>query len=508
MRMRLALCALALLLAAPAQAGERTKVAVAQGELSGEAADAGIVRHLGVPFAAPPVGDLRWRPTQPAAAWTGVRDATRTGPACPQPAGAAAAGGGRPGVQSEDCLYLNVWAPAGAKDLPVMVWIYGGAYRLGSASYPVYDGRELAKQGVVVVAINYRIGLLGFFAHPSLTAEAGPDAPLGNYGLMDQLAGLRWVQDNIAALGGDPKRVTVFGESAGGGSILHLLTLPQARGLFSAAIVESGGGLTAPAPLARAEATGGAIAEALGLPRDATAAQLRQATPDALVQAAGQPAGVNIGPFLDGRLVTVAPWRVFRSGQAIDVPLLIGANSNEASVMTALGVPLTAASTFLGDDKARIDAAYGAATPEAERNRQVMGDAWFVGPARWVAAQAASGKPSYLYHFDYVAEARRGMAPGANHGSEIPYVFKSWAAMPQLAAALGAQDRKVSDTVSACWVAFAKTGAPACPGAPAWPAYSPDTDALMHFGETPTVRANFRKAQIDLLLEEFFRKVR
>ncbi len=479
-------------------------VNIAQGSLRGETLGA-ISRFMGVPFALPPTGDLRWRPPTAPAAWPGVRAATSAGPACPQAAVASLAGDLRNLPQDEDCLYLNVWAPADGKRLPVMVWIYGGAYRQGASNLPLYNGAPLARQGVIVVTLNYRLGPFGFFAHPALTREAAPDAPLGNYGLMDQLAALRWVQQNIAAFGGDPARVTVFGESAGGGSILHLMTIPEARGLFAQAIVQSGGGLTNPADLKTREAVGLRLAQAAGAPADAIAHDLRALKPGDLVEAANRVPGSAPAPFLDGRLLKTAPWRVFQAGGAMDIPLLIGANSNEASVMAALGVPLTAADAFLGPDKARAKAVYGDIA-DTERARQVLGDAWFVAPARWVAG--ASGAPAYLYHFDYVLEAQRGRVAGVNHGGEIPYVFKTWDAYPALAVNMTQGDRAYVERVSACWVSFAKSGQPDCIPGGTWPAYDPAKDALVLFADTPAVRAGFRKQQLDLLLDEFFRTVR
>lgn len=477
-----------------------------QGPLRGESVGS-IFRYLGIPFAQPPMGGLRWRPPAAPVAWPGVLNARSAGPACPQAAAASLPAALRNLPQNEDCLYLNVWAPEGAQRLPVMVWIHGGAYRQGASSLPLYEGTPLAKQGVIVVTLNYRVGALGFFAHPALTREAAPDAPLGNYGLMDQLAALRWVQQNIAAFGGDPARVTVFGESAGGGSILHLMTIPEARGLFAQAIVQSGGGLTNPVDLKTREAVDQRVAQAAGAPTNATSNHLRALKPSELLAAANRIPGSAPAPFLDGRLLRTAPWKVFKVGDAMDIPLLIGANSNEASVMSALGVPLTAADAFLGADKARAKTAYGDIA-DTERARQVLGDAWFVAPARWVASTSASGAPAYLYHFDYMLESQRGRVPGVSHGGEIAYVFKTWDAYPALAASLTPRDMAYGEGVSACWVSFAKSGYPDCVPGTSWPAYDTTTDKLMLFGNTLAVRSGFRKPQLDLLLDEFFRTAR
>jgi para-nitrobenzyl esterase len=488
-----------------AVSGSGPEVRIAQGLVKGSR-QGEIESFLGLPFARPPVGPLRWKPPQPAEAWSGERQATQYGAACPQPARSDGASGGVVTRQSEDCLTLNVWAPANAENLPVMVWIHGGANRLGSGVFPLYDGTNLATRGVVMVTINYRLGYLGYFAHPALTAEASADAPLGNYGMMDQLAALAWVQQNIAAFGGDPARVTVFGESAGGASVINLMANPASEGLFAQAIVESGGGLANPTSLARQEQNGEALARQVGLSATATVEELRAVPFERWIAATNLQSGLGFGPFIDGRLITEAPWRAFAAGRALDVPLLIGANSDEASVMQALGVPLESAAVFVASDPEAARRAYGASriTPETYA-RQVLGDAWFVAPARWIAEAAAGGAPSYLYHFSYVAERRRGQSQGATHGSEIPYVFNNWHKLPALLPYVTANDQAMADRMTECWVTFAVTGRPGCLGAENWPAYSPADDSLVDFGPEVVVRSQFRKAQIDLLLGQFFR---
>lgn len=489
----------ALLVTGGALAQERPVIATASGPVKGVAADGQVV-FKGVPFAAPPVGALRWKPPAPPAPWIAPRDASDYGPICRQPArpdGVLAAGANRP--QSEDCLYLNIWAPkaaakagkVGKGGAPVMVWIHGGAHRVGSGTGPIYEGVDFARDGVVLVTINYRLGALGYFAHPALTKAAGPDELLANYGLMDQMAALAWVKKNIAAFGGDPRNVTVFGESAGGQSILALLATPSARGLFDKAIVESGGGWTPPVTLAAEEAKGVAkMSHDAGLGAEATPDQLRAVPADKLLDMSGGAAGV--GPIQDGKLTTETPAQAFAAGHAIDVPLIIGSNSYEASLMRNFPIPVQAALARmtpaqkaaygdLGSDQALIDALYT--------------DTAMAAPARWIAGKASGGAPSFLYHFSYVASAQRGKVPGASHGSEIVYVFEA-------ASRLGAgrmataEDQAVSKLMHACWVGFAKTGKPACPGHD-WPAYAPATDQLMEFGVSSGVRTNFRKAQLD-----------
>jgi para-nitrobenzyl esterase len=504
---RLAIAALAAIVLSlsiePHALAQGTRVAIAQGGLRGESAD-GVRSFRNIPYAAPPVGDLRWRPPARPSAWQGERDATKFGAHCPQPRSQSTAAGGFADRQNEDCLQLNIFAPEGASKLPVMVWIHGGAHRIGSAAFPFYEGADLARQGVVVVTVNYRLGLLGYFAHPALTAEAAADEPLGNFGLMDQLAALRWVQSNIEAFGGDPARVTVFGESAGGSCIVYLLANPASRGLFAQAIVQSGGGLQIPQTLADREELGRASAERIGLAANATAKDLRAQPAERFADAPAGSYGNAFGPFVDGRLVREAPWRAFAEKRDIDVPLLIGANSNEASVFAQLGVPMSAAAQFLGPALEAARRAYGEALAPEEFARQAMGDTWFVAPARWLAGAAAGGAPSFLYHFSYVAEARRGVVPGAGHGSEILYIFQTWRQFPALRAVLNATDDKFSRDISACWVAFAKSGRPACPLANGWPAYDPSTDRLFEFAAVSGVRTGFRKPQLDILLSRFF----
>ncbi len=474
---------LAALLAGGAASAEPVRAQIETGALVGDGNDrANVFRNI--PFAAPPVGDLRWAPPQAAKPWAGERDATKNGPSCPQPMNAndTPNGGGANGPTDEDCLQLNVFAPKAAKKAPVMVWIHGGAHRLGAGW--IYDGSNFARDGVVVVSINYRLGPLGYFAHPALTSAAGR-APTGNFGLMDQIAALQWVQRNVAAFGGDPKNVTVFGESAGGMSILALMATPSARGLYHKAIVQSGGGWFPPVSLKQAEQIGAAAVAKLGADPAAQAADLRRIPVDLLVPMAG-----NYGPFVDGKLMTESPSQASARGTLDDVPLIIGANNREDSLMGPGPLPrdrlqVTAAmrSTYqgLGSDEAIARAAFT--------------DRLMVGPARWVAANAAKGKPAWLYHFTYVATRMRPAIKGAAHADEIPYVWEYWGRRTPMSV-VSAEDRAVATLMHACWVAFAKTGAPKC-GKEAWPKYDPKKDQLMEFGATSGVREGLRKAQLD-----------
>ena len=471
-----------LVLAGAAQAAEGPKVKVESGVLAGVQTDrAKIFRN--VPYAAPPVGALRWAPPRKPLAWSGERDATANGPSCPQkmnPDGTPNEGSAN-GPVSEDCLQLNVFAPLEAQKAPVMVWLHGGGHKTGAGW--IYDGQNFARDGVVLVAINYRLGPLGYFAHPALGKDQA-----GNYGLMDQVAALQWVRRNIAAFGGDPGNVTVFGESAGGASTLALLAAPGAKGLFHKAAVQSGGGWSAPRTLAQEQAEGAALAAKLG----ASDLTLLRALPAQIL--ADEGAGADYGPFVDGRVLKQTPAQAFAAGKAIDVPLIIGANSGEDSL---LGRRLPNAAAMAASIPEAVKAAYPdeAAKGDEALVRAAFGDRSMVGPARWLAGQAAGGKPAWLYHFSYVGSRFRPMGvTSAAHAAEIQYVFEYWGRRTPLSM-VAADDRAMATLVHGCWVAFAKTGAPACDIA--WPAYDRAGDELVEFGAQSGLRTGFRKRQLD-----------
>ena len=446
----------------------KPRAKVANGVLVGALED-GIATYKGVPFAAPPVGDLRWKAPQPAANWSGERAATEFGASCAQ------ATRGNAAASSEDCLYLNVYAPQDAKNAPVMVWIHGGSNINGSGAR--YDGAAFARDGIVTVTINYRMGAFGFFAHPEITKAAAKDEPLANYGLMDQTAALQWVQKNISAFGGDPKRVTVFGESAGAIDIYALQGLKTSKGLFAQTIMESNITWGDSAPLEKEEAAGKALAIKAGASETATLADLKAIPTAKFLEAGG---GARF-PIVDGRFMTETSLQAVARKHTVDVPLIVGSNSYEASLSRQLQGQ---AQTDYTDNLA------GA-------------------PARFIAAKSSDGKPSWLYFFSYVATDRRTPdSPGAPHASEIAYVFNAANRPAQAGGAPGApegsanagpseEDKAMATLMHSCWVAFAKTGEPKCASGPAWPKYDPKTDQLMEFGSPSGVRTNFRKDALD-----------
>jgi para-nitrobenzyl esterase len=488
-----AFACLVLIVAGPASAAGAeapVKTRVAGGELVGRL-DGDVATYKNIPFAAPPVGPLRWSPPQPAPAWKVARDATAFGPACPQTVNKDGRinGGGYFGPISEDCLNLNVVAPRSAHGAPVLVWIFGGANIYGANSVASYNGASFAHDGVVVVTVNYRLGALGFFAHPALTKAAKPGEPLGSYAIMDQIAALEWVQKNIAAFGGDPKTVTVAGESAGGVNILTLLSTPAAKGLFQRAMVESGGGWGRPKLLDQAESEGKALAIKLGAPPDATLEQLRALPLDALVAATGR-----VGPIVDGRLLKQGATEAFARGDNLHVPLLIGSNSYEASLMVSFNFP---AAAYLATVPAATKAAYAQDAPdEATLARNLFTDQVMGAPARWIAGKSAAAAPTWLYYFSYVRVKQRARLPGANHASEIPYVFDDQDRIPVYSTEIVDEDRAVAKLMHSCVVGFVKTGTPACDGQD-WPAYTPARDQLLEFGVSSGVRTHLRKPLLD-----------
>jgi para-nitrobenzyl esterase len=495
------------LAAAPGTAPVRTE----SGLVSGVAAD-GVVSWKGIPYASPPVGDLRWRAPQPVPKWPGVRAAEAYGHDCMQePFPSDAAPLGTP--PAEDCLYLNVWAPEkpASPKLPVMVWIHGGGFVNGGASPAVYDGSHFARRGVVFVSFNHRLGRFGFFAHPALTKEA-PDGPLGNYGYLDQIAALQWVQRNVAAFGGDPGNVTLFGESAGGGSVHTLMVSPLAKGLFQKAIVESGGGraggIMTPRTLKEGEAVGVAFAKLAGVTgEDAAAlAALRKLPAADLVRGLniatmGQQRDTNAGPMIDGKIVAEEPEAAFRAGRQARIPYLVGANSREFGFMPLPPQAVEGMLARFGAARDEVVAAYdpGKTGDMGEVGVGLMSDGAMVEPARLMARLAsAAGQPTFVYRFSYVASSIRKDAKGALHATEIPFAFETVRA--KYGEATTAEDEAMAAAMNAYWVSFARSGDPNGDGRPRWPAYSAKDDVLMEFALTgPAAKPDPCKARLDLL---------
>ena len=493
--------------------GQAEKVAVAGGQVGG-VREGTVVSFKGIPFAAPPIGNLRWRAPQPIKAWSGVRAGASFGPDCPQ----VTAGQQLTHLQTtpaEDCLYLNVWAPdpvANGKH-PVMVWIQGGSYTASGSSEPYLDGTRLAQQGVVLVTFNYRLGRLGFFGFPGLTKE-NTDGLLGNYGVLDQIAALRWVQNNIEQFGGNPANVTLFGESAGGGSVLMLLTSPLASNLFAKAIVQSGGGrlllegqrylsTAIPNGSASAEEAGVAFARSVGVTgMDAEALRELRALPAEKI--VGDLGMFNLleptfsGPVIDGRIVLAEPQDVLLAGGGQNVPVMIGGTNMDIGV-SPQGTKSALFATFGPDDKAAMAIYDPAETADLKKlSAQVGSDREVLEPARFVAGVlAARGIQTYEFRFSYVPEFLRNVLAGAPHGSDVPFVFGT----PSLAFGprVTVRDQVAADQMLRYWVSFAKTGDPTHEGDPAWPRYSPVSDRLMEFTEVgPVVEADPWKARLDL----------
>ena len=487
-------------------------VPVTGGLVSGLELPGGLRVFKGVPYAEPPTGDLRWRAPRPPAAWADVRACEAFGPACPQPERELP--GRDPGIQSEDCLYLNVWTSAreavapGSAGLPVMVWIHGGGFSVGSGALPFYDGAALASRGVVVITFNYRLGPFGFLAHPGLSQEA-QDGVSGNYGLLDQIAALRWVRDNARAFGGDPGKVTIFGESAGGVAVCWLLATPSACGLFQRAIAQSGTAQRSRALRGEggAEATGVEIAAALGCDRaDDPVAALRAVSSEALLQASRPAVGLlargnKFGPVMDGVLVPEAPEVALAAGRQAPVPLLVGANADDGATfvprrMSKLVYRVLVRRVF-GRDAPRILKRYdpGQEGGATQALAELLTDSAFGAPARLTArAVAASGQSAWLYLFSRVPPGATGRQ-GARHGLEIPYVFGN---LGQILG-LSVPDRELSDTMADTWTRFARTGDPNGPGLVTWPVCPPKGPApVMEFGTATRVLPGWRTEALDL----------
>ncbi|MDP4208215.1 MAG: carboxylesterase family protein [Bacteroidota bacterium] len=451
----------------------------------------GLTVYKGIPFAEPPVGDLRWRAPQPAKSWEGIKQTDKFAPAPFQ-------GGNPPSGKSEDCLYLNIWTPAkSAKEhIPVLVWIYGGGFSFGSTSEPVYSGEKLAQKGVVLVSLAYRVGQLGFLAHPELSTES-PDHVSGNYGLLDQIAALQWIKKNIAAFGGNPDKVTIFGESAGAISVSMLCASPLAKGLFQGAISQSGGSfgptrsVTFPGEnmktLTQAESDGVNYMKKAGV---SSVAELRKIEAGKLPLGFGMPGG---WPIVDGFVIPDDQYKLYETGKYNDIPVLIGYNSDEGASFSHEKTP--------ADYIAGVNARYGRfaddlikAYPATENTvpktaRDLARDAAFGWHTwSWARLQAKTGKSkTFLYYFDqhpdYPKESPR-YGFGSPHGQDVAYVFMHLdASNPQTTKS----DLDISEAMGTYWTNFAKYGTPNGKGSVEWPAFNEEKPSVMYFQQTPHV---------------------
>jgi len=479
-----------------------------QGKVHGKLINDGKVRgYLGIPYAAPPVGDLRWKAPQPPSRWKGVRDATKYGARCMQ-------GNVFPDMvfqdsgMNEDCLYLNVFTPAGAKGktkLPVMFWIHGGGYSGGSASEPRHNGDFLPLKGVVLVTINYRLGVFGFLATADLAQEAGGTA--GNYGLLDMVAALEWVQRNIAKFGGNPGNVTIFGESAGSSAVSTLMAAAPARGLFQKAIGESGGALNLGGPhaptLADREKREQAWADELA----PTLKELRALPTDKILASATKQGAPRFSTVIDGRLLADPVADTYAAGKQAHVPLLAGRNRDEGSMAAAKG--MTAAqwqangAKLFGDRSAEFLNLYpGASDEEALRAAiDYQGDTFIAFSTwRWIDAQVKTGDaPVYRYHFELPAPPSK-FHPGsfAFHSDDIEYVFGTLDTRPE--AVWRPEDRKLSEEMMGYWTNFAKTGDPNGEGLPQWPRFD-KVDSVLHLDSEITASPDTTRARYEFLLK-------
>src|ERR1035437_513250 len=476
------------------RAGASAQPVKVEGGLIQGTVEEGLSVYRGIPYAAPPLGDLRWRPPQPAPKWEGVRAADKFGPACIQSNPAIA----NLQAPSEDCLYLNVWTPAKSANerLAVMFWIHGGGFTAGAPPERLYHGEALAKKGVVVVSVAYRLGAFGFLAHPELSA-ASDKRVSGNYGMLDMIAGLQWVQKNIAAFGGNPKRVTIFGESAGGIAVSMLCASPLAKGLFQGAISQSGGsfgpvlGGGGPGenvqPLAVAEKAAAAFLSAAGV---ASIADLRKLPAEKLLAASQGQRGVS-WPIMDGWVIPDDQYKLYQAGRYNDVPVLVGYNSDEGATF---GAPrsqeayVQSVRQRYGQFADTLLAAYpGGEGPAAKTARDLQRDSMFGWHTwSWARLQTKTGKSkAFLYYFDqhpdHPADSPRA-GFGAAHGAEVPFVFQHLD-LPNRPPAT-AEDKALAEMITTYWTNFAKTGDPNGAGLPKWPAYSDANPQSMHFAHT------------------------
>ena len=482
--------------AGAAAASDPSQVRIGTGVLQG-VLDNGVVSFKGIPYAAPPVAELRWRPPQPAKSWSGARAAKDYGAICQQTYNARDNGVGALPM-SEDCLTLNVFAPAGIKNAPVMFWIHGGGLVNGSGTAALYDGSALARQGVIVVTINYRLGRFGFFAHPALTAEAD-GAAIANYGLMDMIAALKWLQSNIARFGGDPRQVTLFGESAGGIAVNALMVAEPAKGLFVRAITESGVGREPTPMLAAAEEAGRQFAASCGL-TDPSAADLRKLSPEQLLKF-DPGKGMLVSLTVDGRILGTSPLEGFAKGIEAKVPYIVGWNSLE--IPAPPGGPKGWDSNPIippAAMRARVESAYS--DPQTY-STYVLSDMVMAEPGLNLARLHAShGQPTWVYEFSVVSSSMREKLQGAPHASERQYVFMTLKTSPW---PTDENDLKQAKAMSAYWTDFAKTGTPNGGTRVRWPGYDPSKNELLDFSNEGPVVVEVPRAAVMEAISALYR---
>jgi para-nitrobenzyl esterase len=489
---------LALLSSAPAAAQSGPVIKTGYGDVQG-IVDGGVIAFKGIPYAAPPVGDLRWRAPKSPAAWQGVRSGNAFGSGCIALPGVPSEFGGDPRSHSEDCLYLNVWtkrAESGAK-LPVLVWIHGGAYVFGSGGVDLYDGAALASKGAVVVTINYRLMQLGFFAHPALEAE-NPGGPV-NFGLLDQIEALWWVKRNITAFGGDAGNVTIMGQSAGAKSVLVLMASPLARGLFHKAIAESFY-ILPEAKRAKAVEAGVKTAEALGLDK-ATATDLRAVPAEKFAALKGKVLSTSPVAISGDAVLPRSIQATFSDGKQAAVPLIVGSTSDDIGVAAAFGIDTTEVLKKLGAAGYLVRAIYPGVKDDAQLARFAGRDVVFTMPVRWVADRHSRRAPVYRFYWDYVTEKNRPKhLNGADHGAEVPYVLGTLDVSTATKDIATDRDRKIARQASEYWFQFARTGRPAGKGNPNWPGHTVARDWTLVVGDETKAKRSFMRARLNVLL--------
>lgn len=513
----LASLALTIAVSAPSQAASGPVVDSPAGRAEGVTGE-GVNVFKGLPYAQAPIGPLRFHAPLPLARWQGVRDATRFGPACFQPVPRQASiYSNPPPAQSEDCLSLNIWTPNAASGAPVFVWIHGGSLTGGYGSESLYDGAKMAQRGIVVVTINYRLGPLGYLAHPGLSAESKAGVS-GNYGLLDQVAALRWVQTNIAAYGGDPSNVTIAGESAGGLSVMYLMATPLARGLFAKAIAESAYMMNAPALKSgayswpSAEDIGAAVATRIGA---ADVAALRGMDARTLTDTAAA-SGYFPFPTIDGKVLDRQLVDTFDRGEQAPVPLIAGFNSGEIRTLRFLLPPQPASAeayeAAIRDKYRDLAPRFLALYPSAdlpETMLKITRDAMYAWTAeRLVRKQRAIGQPAFLYDFDHGYPAADSSGMHGFHAAELPFVFGNLDKVPPhwpKADPADPQEAALSDAMVGYWTSFARTGLPEAPSAPKWPVFGPQRDYMV-FQDGPRVRDHVLPGMYELLEEVVCRR--